>query len=307
MEKLKNNKAFDALFRIFIVIFANCLLQLSTMWFLEPANLYAGGATGIAQLIRRVILLLSYGNINASVNGAAAFFTNLGFLVFVVNIPILLCGVKFVSKRFALYSLIAVVSQTIISSTVKSYTSPFTEAGPLALCLMGGLVSGLASGIALKYGTSTGGIDVVGQAFALHKGVSIGVFTLAINILIAIIGGGVLQGDFVITLYTCLRMVLNSVVMDKVHTAYTYTAINIFTEHDKEITGRIMNDLKRGCSVFDAKGAYTNTVHKEIYCIVSTYEIHTVTEIINTYDPKAFVVMSPVKSIKGNFIKKTIV
>lgn len=307
MKHIKKNSALDALFRTSVVIFANIILQVSTMWFLEPANLYSGGATGLAQLIRRLILLISYGSIDATASGAIAFFSNLGFLVFVVNLPIILSSIKFVSKKFAIYSLIAVVVQTIISAFLPKSTSPFQNADVLALALMGGLLSGFASGLALKFGTSTGGVDVVSQALALNKGVSIGTVTLIINVLIAIIGGGALQGDWAITLYTCIRMILNSLVMDKVHTSYTYTALNIFTSAGDEISNQILLDLNRGCTMFNVVGAYTHEEHKELYCIVSTYEVEEVEEIVKKYDPKAFVVLSPVKAVLGNFIKKTIV
>ena len=98
------------------------------------------------------------------------------------------------------------------------------------------MLAGFASGLALKFGTSTGGIDIIAQAFALHKGISIGIFTLAFNVIIAVVGGGILQGSFIVTLFTCVRLILNSLVMDKVHTAYTYTALNIFTTSGENIS-----------------------------------------------------------------------
>ena len=54
-------------------------------------------------------------------------------------------------------------------------------------------------------------------------------------------------------------------------------------------------------------GEYTHKMHKELYCVVSTYEIDQVIEIVKKYDPQAFITISPVKKIIGNFIKKTIV
>ena len=298
------------IFRISIVILANIVLQLATMWFLEPAKLYSGGATGIAQLILRLIYKINgITNFN-TVNGYNYY---LALTVFLVNIPFLIIGWKYVSFNFALYSLIAVVIQTIITIVAPASSSPFAEFNEkgevtniLALALMGGLISGVASGFALKFGTSTGGIDIVAQAFALRKGVSIGIFTMSANVLIAVIGGGWLQGSWTITLYTCIRIIINSLVTDKVHTAYTYSALNIFTSHDDEISSEIMNKLNRGCTVMNVIGEYTHQTHKELYCVVSTYEVEKVISIVKTYDPKAFITISPVKRVVGNFIKKTI-
>lgn len=308
MKKFLETKAGDMVFRITVVILANILLQLATMWFLEPAHLYAGGATGLAQLILRAIFAFNKLDLNGE-----SYHYFLALAVFIVNIPFLIVGFKYVSKKFALYSSIAVLIQVVVTIIAPASSSPFKEVNSdnvvtnvLALALMGGLLSGMASGFALKFGTSTGGIDTIAQAFALHKGISIGMFTLIANILIAVIGGGCLQGSWTVTLYTCLRMIINSLVTDKIHTSYTYTALNIFTTHDDEISERIMKDLNRGVTMMNVVGEYTHETHKELYCVVSTYEVEKVINIVKTYDDKAFITVSPVKRVIGNFIKKTI-
>lgn len=309
MKKFLQTRQGDIFLRTIIVIVANIILQLATMWFLEPAHLYSGGATGLAQLILRTIYTIN--NISLS---SANYNYYLALTVFLVNIPFLVIGWREVSFRFAFYSLIAVIIQVIVSILAPASSSPFAEFNQdgtvknvLALALMGGLLSGVAAGLALKFGTSTGGIDIIAQAVALHKGVSIGTFTLIANVLIAIIGGGIVQGSWTITMYTCIRMIINSLVTDKIHTAYTYSAINIFTEKDEEIANEIMTKLNRGCTVMNVIGEYTHKTHKELYCVVSTYENEQVIDIVKKYDPNAFITISPVKRIVGNFIKKTIV
>lgn len=307
-----NNKSIDIIFRLLVVILANLLLAIATVWFLEPANLYAGGATGLAQLIQRFIISLG-GNFN------------LGLLVLIVNIPIVAIGFKYVSNKFALYSLVAVVVQSLFTGLMK--TSPFEAlaepitvinssnvqetainyGGVLTLAIFGGLLSGVAAGIALKFGTSTGGIDVIAQALALHKNFSIGTITMLLNILIAVIGGGILQGSWIIFLFTCVRMILNSLVTDKLHTSYTYTSLHIFSHEAIKIGEEITEKLKRGCSLLNVMGVYSHSISQELYCVVSTYEIEKVVKLINEIDDKAFITMSPVKRIKGNFVKKTIV
>ena len=308
MKKFLESKAGNMIFRISIVVIANIIMQLATMWFLEPAKLYSGGATGLAQLILRAIY-----SINGKEFGVSeSYHYFLALTVFLVNIPFLIVGWKYVSLNFAFYSAIAVIIQVIITIIAPASSSPFVEmkdgvvTNVLSLALVGGLISGVAAGFALKFGTSTGGIDIIAQAFALRKGISIGIFTMTANVLIAVFGGGVIQGSWTITLYTCIRIVINSLVTDKVHTAYTYSALNIFTSHDEEIAGEIMNKLNRGCTVMNVIGEYTHQTHKELYCVVSTYEVEKVVKIVKEYDPKSFITISPVKRVVGNFIKKTI-
>ena len=310
---IKKETLLDTIFRLSIVIFSNVLVSFATVWFLEPAQLYAGGATGLAQLFYRLFDKIGIlGGIN------------LGWYIFIINIPIVLIGMKYVSKKFAIYSIIAVIVQTIatilipespfndfaieLKNNISSNSIPYSDYGTiLTLSICGGVLSGLSSGLALKYGTSTGGLDVVAQALALKKNVSIGNFTMALNILIAIVGGGLLQGVWVIALFTIIRMILNSLVIDKIHTAYTYTSLHIFSNNSIEIAKEIMSELKRGCTYEEVTGGYSGKSSIEVYCVVSTYEIEKVLKIIDKHDPNAFVTLAPVKRIKGKFLKKTII
>ena len=304
--KLSKEKILDLGFRLLVVICANTLIAFITVWFLEPAHLYSGGAVGIAQLIKRFI---------HSLGGSD---WNLGIYIFLVNIPITIIGIKYVSLEFAILSGIAVIVQSLVTMFIGD--SPFPdvvlENGVLAtsqygyvltLCITGGVVGGIATGIALRLGTSTGGFDVLGQALALEKNISIGSFTMVLNVLIAIFGGGLLQGSWIICLFTIIRMVLNSMVIDKIHTSYSYVAVRIFSAKGIEISHAIMEEMSRGCTIEKVIGAHSGADSIEIYSVVSRYEVERVYRIINRFDPKAFVTISPVKSVKGNFIKHAIV
>ena len=313
--KFNKKEIFDICFRLFVVLFTNALLSLATVWFLEPAMLYAGGATGIAQLIFRIINKFG---VNMKQN-------LLGWFIFGVNLPITLIGFKFVSKKFAIYSVIAVVVQSLVVLLIPE--SPFMHlaesiqsldtngniietmnyGGILTLAIFGGLLAGIASGLALRFGVSTGGVDVLAQAIAMKKGVSIGSFTMILNVCLAIFGGGVLQGSWEVVLFTIVRMILNSLIIDKIHTSYSYTGLHIFSFHGEAIANSLMNTLNRGCTLIDVEGAHSGKGFKEVYCVVSNYEVHRALKEIKRHDEKAFVTMAPVNKINGKFIRKTIV
>jgi uncharacterized membrane-anchored protein YitT (DUF2179 family) len=313
--RLTKQEVLDILFRLFIVLFTNTLLSIATVWFLEPAALYAGGATGIAQLLFRLI-----NRLGANMSGNL-----LGWFILLVNVPITLIGFKFVSKRFAIYSVIAVGVQSLVVLVIPE--SPFAYladpietinqagntvsqtnyGGILTLAIFGGLLAGMASGLALRFGVSTGGVDVLAQAISINKGISIGNFTMVLNITIAIIGGGVLQGSWVIVLFTIVRMIINSLVIDKIHTSYSYTGLHIFSSHGEAIAQSLMNTLNRGCTLIDVEGAHSGKDFKEVYCVVSNYEIHRALKEIKKHDEKAFITMAPVNKINGKFVRKSIV
>ena len=68
-----------------------------------------------------------------------------------------------------------------------------------------------------------------------------------------------------------------------------------------------MNTLNRGCTLIDVEGAHSGKDFKEVYCVVSNYEIHRALKEIKKHDEKAFITMAPVNKINGKFVRKSIV
>lgn len=295
---------------IVMVTISTIIYCLGVMWFLEPASLLAGGVTGSAQLI------------STSFNKFFDIKINLGILVFILNVPILIYGWKNVSKRFVVCSVISIALQTILMSGIIPYAdfgintglNPITneivpgngkEMDLMLLACMGGFVSGVGSALALRSGTSTGGFDILAQAVSFKKNISIGYLSLFINITIAILGA-ILFGSPAVAIYTIVRIIVQSVVTDKIHTAYNYLRVEIITTHPEEIAHQLFQDLGRGITTMKAEGAYTHSEKTVLETIVSRYEVAKVIEDARIHDEHVFISVSPVKFVVGNFKKKTI-
>lgn len=287
------------LFPLLIVVVSSLIYVMGFEWFLKPIGVYAGGLTGLAQLIREILLLFK---VDLSV----------GLLIFILNVPIVLVGFRFVSKRFAIYSIICIVIQSVLTSGIFPFVDFIVNSGEnvdyLLCSIIGAIVTGFACGLALRFGTSTGGIDILAQAATLRDSkVSIGMITMISNVLIGCIGGGILQKNMAIILYTFVRIILTSITVDKIHTAYSLFSLNVISDKSTEITDIILKELNRGCTIINVEGAYTKDHKFDIFMVVSSYEIHQVMDIIKKIDPHVFVVVSPVKRIFGNYKKKTII
>ena len=299
-DEKKNASIKKTIFCVVMVTISTIIYSLGVIWFINPANLYSGGVTGIAQLI---------------VNGfekITGFKLDLGLMVFGLNVPILIYGFKAVSKRFVLCSIISILLQTLIMS---NFLSPYlmidlginTGDGKdfLLLAFIGGFVCGFGSALALRCGTSTGGIDVLAQAIAFKHKVSIGYTSLFVNVIIAILGA-LIYGNPTIAFYTIVRIISQSVVTDRVHTSYNFLKVEIVTEKGGEMVELLMHDVQRGITTIDGKGAYTQHDKTIINIVVSSYEVHKVLEDARKIDPQIFVTVTPIKNIFGNFAKRTI-
>ncbi len=293
---MMKNKQLDICFRLFIVVLSSTMYSLSIIWFLEPARLISIGLTGLGQILNRV-----FENINIEIP--------IGVFVLICNIPICIFGIKTVSLRFVIFTMISVLVQSfwLLGWDWLKVDFGISPDDKLFLALIGGLLGGCATGLALKFGTSTGGIDIIAQAFALRKNMSIGIFSTIINIILAVIAGGLLEHAWNITLYTFIFIIVSNLVVDKIHTAYNYVRIDIISDIPDEVAHNLVVGINRGCTIMDARGGYTNTPKSDVFMIISSYELHHAQEIIQETDPKAFMMVSPIKRIFGKFFRRTII
>lgn len=293
-----NKKAvLEEVFHIGIVLFSSIIFSLGVLWFLSPAGLYAAGVTGLSQIIREIIMMTSKTDIP------------LGVFTLVLNVPLFIYGLKKVSIRFAVYSLLSVIVQSIfLMGWIPVYTFGISALdNQLLFALIGGLVTGLGNGIALRFGTSTGGLDIVGQALSIEKGISLGTFSMILNCAIAFVGGGVLSNAWEISMYTFIRIIISSIVVDKIHTAYNYVRLDIISDNIHEISNELMRQLGRGVTLISVEGGYTHQIKRDAFIILTSYEIARAKKICLSFDPNVFIVIAPAKGLVGKFARKTII
>lgn len=295
---------------VIMVTISTIIYCIGVMWFLEPASLFSGGVTGVAQLISNTC------------NKLFGFHLNLGIIVFLINVPVLIFGWKKVSKRFVVCSVISIVLQALLMNEIipvidfgiNTGLNPITGVtidgsgttmDLLLLSFIGGFVCGVGAALALRYGTSTGGVDILAQAISFKKNISIGFLSLVVNVIIALLGA-VVFGNPAVAFYTIVRIIVQSVITDKIHTAYNFLRVEIITTKPEEVSQLLLSDIGRGITIVNAVGAYTHTEKSILEIIISSYEMHRVIDDAKRIDPGVFITVSPVKRVAGNFKRKTI-
>ena len=296
---MKKSRALDDAFRVVIVILTSILYCLGLIWFLEPAGIYSAGITGLSQIIKKVI--------------DPAFVIPLGVYTFVLNVPLFIYGWRKVSKRFAIFSLISVLVQTIctldiipVEPVIAAFNLDPLE-NQITYAIIGAIWTGVACGVALRFGTSTGGLDILGQVLAIEKNISIGVFTMIANVMIAIIGGVLVSNSWPIAFYTCIRIIITSVCIDKIHTAYNHVKLNIISSCVNEDMLQELLSMHRGCTIIPVEGAYSHQHKSDLIMVISAYELDKAIRICKKHDPKCFIIVEPVKRVYGNYTRKSIV
>lgn len=258
--------------------------------FLEPAKLYSGGVSGFSQLFVNVMEKFFELNIN------------LGIIVFILNIPFLFLAYFGISKKYCYFTALSVVIQSIVLGLIP--TIQISGLDILTNAIMGGLICGMGIALALRWGVSTGSLDVVAQYYSLKKGISVGFMTLIVNCSIAILAGILFEPSKAV--YTIIRIVLNSVMIDKIHTSYNSVQVHIITDFGDNISDELIKETNHTVTKLECIGQYQHEKRDFLEIIVAKYEVIKVLECIRKIDKKAFVYTSKINKIYGNFKKRVI-
>lgn len=276
---------------VFGTIFGTLLYCAGIVFILDLGKFYAGGISGIAQLIDNLT-----GN---KVEGLKS------IIIAIMNLPLLLMAWRGVSRKFAILSVVSVILQIvfvyIFELMYKNGFRPFDKMKDdvLSLAILGGLILGAGEGVSLRYGSSTGGLDIISQYLAINKQVSFAKFSLMVDLTIIIVAG--ITQDITVAAYTCIRLIITVLVLDKLHTAYKFGKVSIITDEKQRMRELLLSRFKHGITIYQAMGAYSNKPRYVLDSIIYTFEAEEYIKLARSIDPNCFISYSSIKSVSGSF------
>lgn len=271
--------------KITIIVLVGAFLNaIALNFFLIPANVYASGVTGAAQLISNV--LTDFTPIQLST----------GILVFLLNIPVIILGWMKVGKSFTLYSFVSVLFMSIFLEFLPIKTQ---TADILLYAVFGGVISAIGIGITLKVGASTGGLDIVAMVLSRMNDKPVGIYIFIINGIIVVSAGALYGWDK--ALYTLVSLYVSTRVIDAIHTRHQKLTVMIVTKKSPELKKAIHSRLVRGITVLPAKGAFSNENKDMMMIVLTRYELFELEHIIKEVDPHAFTNIVQTTAVFGLF------
>ena len=261
-----------------MVVVGSLLLALAFIWFFIPHDIAPGGVTGIATVIAHLTGL------------------NVGFLSFLINLPLFLAGWRQVGWRFAIRSFIAMMLVSVFIDTIPGAD---LSGDPMLASVFGGVVMGVGLGIVVRAGASTGGTDMAAKM--IHKLISfvtIPVVLFMIDTAVVLVAAMVfgLKAAFfaLVALYT------STIAMDAIIKGFnTAMQFTIITRNPSAIISRIHTELERGCTSLKATGTYSGEEIGTLLCVISRMEVARLKKLIAEEDPLAFVTVCNVHEALG--------
>ena len=272
----------------FFLTIAGIINAFGVTLFLFPVKLYDSGISGLSMLLDQVT--------------PPSLTLSLFLLVF--NIPIFLFGLKKQGLSFTVYSLFAVGVYSLFSYLIMhvlpinvDFVSPLAGTDLLLCALFGGLVSGVGSGLTIRFGGAIDGIDVLSVIFAKKIGISIGSFVMIFNSVLYIACGIVIR-SWILPLYSIVTYYVGSRTVDFIVEGFDRsTCAMIVTNKAEEISDALSKTFEAGGTIVNAIGGYSRDEKQIIYFVVNHFQINKLKMLVTGIDKKAFVSLQDVSDI----------
>lgn len=285
-------KAVDKKGRIkkyFFLVVGSFFLALAFNVFFKPISIVTGGVSGISIVVYKLFGI------------DTTMFIAISYVILLI-ISLLVLG-----KETTKHSLIGSILYPVfvyLTQDIGAYIH-FNVDNMLLIVLFGAVINGIGSGLTFKYGFSTGGGDIIFQIFSKYFKMSIGDAMRIINSIIIVSAGFfITKGTEVYAwenvMYAIIVVYIVSILNDRVLLGLSESkSFYIITEHEDLIKDFLMNELKRGVTILDARGAYTGNKKHVILCAIPTKEYFLAKEGILAIDKEAVLLINDVYQSEG--------
>jgi uncharacterized membrane-anchored protein YitT (DUF2179 family) len=277
-KKIDWKKPKTVAWNCFLITLGSFICAVAINGVLIPKHFLSGGFTGLS-------LIIYY------------FFEKIdvGWLYLILNVPLFIIGWVRISRRFFFYSLfgMAVFSFALLVTKVT-----IAVHDQMLAAILGGIIAGIGSGLIFRSYGSAGGLDIIAIFLNQKYSIQLGQTILAFNAIILLVCATLFGID--LALYTLVYLFVYTYLIDLVLVGLNQRkTVFVISDHSQKIADEILNQLKRGVTLFKGEGAYTGAPRNIIYTAITMRELTELKDLIFSIDQEAFVVVNDTKEVLG--------
>ncbi|MDM5235020.1 hypothetical protein COE30_26460 [Bacillus cereus] len=262
---------------IFIIIGA-FLFALGVNLFVIPNEFGEGGVTGIT-IITYYLFEWSPGLVNL-----------------ILNAILLIAGYKFLNKITTIYTIIAVVTNSLFLHLTEGWY--ITSDEMLVNAIFGGVFIGCGIGLIIRVGGTTAGTTILARMTHKYLGWSISYGLLFFDLIVAFSSYFIIGAEKL--MLTVIMLYVGTKVMEFVIEGLNpKKAITIISDNPNEIAKKVTTLMDRGVTVYSGHGYYTKTPKDILYIVINKQEVVKLKRIVQTTDPAAFIAIHDVRDVFG--------
>ena len=263
------------------ILVGNCLLAFTVAIFIIPQGIIMGGATGVGIVFGRFLPLET------------------ATIVLVLNLLALVLGGVVLGRKFVMTTVASSLLYPLFLGMVQKIPGIDSVTDNLMLsALFGGGLVGIALGMVMRVGSSTGGTDVVN--LVLHKWTHIPVSVTVYLTDIVILGGQALFADQEQILYGIVLLVVETVALDRVMLlGQSQIQLFVISSQYEAIRRKILDELQAGATMVCIETGMTGQQQRGVLCVIPPRKLFAAKELIQQVDPAAFLTITQIKEVRG--------
>lgn len=284
---MKNKAAVWSVIKELGIVVLSAALSAFTLHIFVFANSFApSGVDGIATMLQKG-------------TGISA-----GIFSLLLNIPLLLIAFFFINKKYVVYTVIFTLlsSAGLVVLELVHFYQYTAENEKLLAAIFTGLFLGVRTGLMIRLGASTGGVDIVACIVQKKKPY------FNIERIISIICYIIIGVSFFVyerNLNSVLLAVVQMFVFEWgvgliMRDSRDTVEFKIVTKHPEDVKEEIIYNLKHGATIVESKGMFTDTDSYMIVSIVNARQVPEFLNILKKY-PDTFVSYTKLLGVRGNF------
>src|SRR5699024_10784852 len=261
---------------LFFIILGSFIFALAVNLFVIPNDLGEGGVTGLT-----IIFYYLYG-------------WSPGLVSLVINGALLIVGYRFLSRNTTIYTIIAVIFNSLFLHLTHNWTIESNEI--IVNAIFGGVLFGVGIGLIIRAGGTSAGRPFLASITKKYLGLIISYGLLFFD-LIAVFSSYFIIGAEKLML-TIVMLYIGTKVMEFIIEGFsTKKAITIISDHSDEIAKQVNIKMNRGVTVYAGHGYYSKEKKDILYIIIGSQEVVRLKRIVQNIDDCAFVAIHDVRDV----------
>lgn len=263
-----------------VITFGTAIIAAAVYFFMIPGNLAPGSASALALLISNVVPL------------------PVSAITLILNVSLLIVGFLLIGPEFGAKT---IYTSVVLPGFMRIYEVAFPDfqsinQDPLLDMICYIMVVGIGLAIVFSCNASSGGLDIVAKLMNKYLRMDLGQAMAMSGMLVAL--SSIFFYDIKIVVISVLGTYFGGLVVDHfIFGLNIKRRVCILSHKSDEIVQFILHDLHSGASLYEAKGAYDNTIRTEIVTIVDKQEYSKLMDYMHKVDPKAFITVYSVGEV----------
>ena len=224
----------------------------------------------------------------------------IGTVQFILNVPLFYIGYRYISRKFVILTGIVISISSFLINNLPKVITPVDLGDSLVAAIFCGIISGLAMCCLLVAGASTGGTDITGKFISKKMDFNLPTVFLIQDITVYIIVW--IFFDIKYVMYALVMSFVRNQTMKGVQKFFSaYIQCTIICSNPERMVEVINNTLHRGSTIMDVEGGYSHEKKRMIIVVIQQNEMHQLRKLVAKNCPEAFITVSAVNTIVGNF------